>query len=127
MVGFLPFFLAEQTHGQEGEDACGMAVRPTLLEAWKDALAGDPVSAFGGVLICNKKVTKDVADEMHKIFFEVCIAPDYDDDALAVLRGKKNRIIPDLEELLVTNSALRPVSRSFSRKEREPSSSWSPR
>ena len=74
-------------------NACGMAVRPTLLEAWKDALAGDPVSAFGGVLICNQKVTKDVADEMHKIFFEVCIAPDYDADALEVLRGKKNRII----------------------------------
>ena len=74
-------------------NACGMAVRPTLLEAWKDALAGDPVSAFGGVLICNQKVTKEVADEMHKIFFEVCIAPDYDDDALAVLKGKKNRII----------------------------------
>ena len=74
-------------------NACGMAVRSTLLEAWKDALAGDPVSAFGGVLICNQKVTKEVADEMHKIFFEVCIAPDYDDDALEVLRGKKNRII----------------------------------
>ena len=74
-------------------NACGMAVRPTLLRAWTDALAGDPVSAFGGVLICNQKVTKDVADEMHKIFFEVCIAPDYDDDALEVLRGKKNRII----------------------------------
>jgi phosphoribosylaminoimidazolecarboxamide formyltransferase/IMP cyclohydrolase len=74
-------------------NACGMAVRPTLLEAWKDALAGDTVSAFGGVLICNQKVTKEVADEMHKIFFEVCIAPDYADDALEVLRGKKNRII----------------------------------
>ena len=74
-------------------NACGMSVRPTLLEAWKDALAGDPVSAFGGVLICNQKVTKEVADEMHKIFFEVCIAPDYDADALEVLRGKKNRII----------------------------------
>ena len=74
-------------------NACGMAVRETLLDAWKDALAGDPVSAFGGVLICNQKVTKDVADEMHKIFFEVCIAPDYEEEALAVLRGKKNRII----------------------------------
>ena len=74
-------------------NACGMAVRGTLLDAWKDALAGDPVSAFGGVLICNQKVTKEVADEMHKIFFEVCIAPDYDADALEVLRGKKNRII----------------------------------
>lgn len=74
-------------------NACGMAVRDNLLEAWTDALAGDPVSAFGGILITNRKITKDVADEMHKIFFEVCIAPDYDDDALEVLRGKKNRII----------------------------------
>ena len=74
-------------------NACGVASRPTLLEAWKDALAGDPVSAFGGVLITNQKVTKEVAEEMHKIFFEVCIAPDYDADALEVLRGKKNRII----------------------------------
>ena len=74
-------------------NACGMAVRPTLLEAWKDALAGDPVSAFGGVLICSQKVTREVAEEMHKIFFEVCIAPDYDEAALEILRGKKNRII----------------------------------
>ena len=74
-------------------NACGMACRPTLLDAWRDALAGDPVSAFGGILITNSKITKEVADEMHKIFFEVCIAPDYDDDALAVLKGKKNRII----------------------------------
>lgn len=74
-------------------NACGLACRPTLLEAWNDALAGDPVSAFGGILITNRTITKEVADEMHKIFFEVCIAPDYDEDALAVLRGKKNRII----------------------------------
>ena len=74
-------------------NACGLACRPTLLEAWTDALAGDPVSAFGGILITNRTITKDVAEEMHKIFFEVCIAPDYEDDALAILKGKKNRII----------------------------------
>ena len=74
-------------------NACGMACRDSLLDAWKDALAGDPVSAFGGIIITNRKVTKEVAEEMHKIFFEVCIAPDYDDEALAILRGKKNRII----------------------------------
>ncbi len=74
-------------------NACGLACRENLMDAWKDALAGDPVSAFGGILITNRTVTKKVAEEMHKIFFEVCIAPDYDDDALAVLRGKKNRII----------------------------------
>ncbi len=74
-------------------NACGLACRPALLEAWKDALAGDPVSAFGGILITNRTVTKEVAEEMHKIFFEVCIAPDYEEDALAILKGKKNRII----------------------------------
>ena len=74
-------------------NACGLACRPTLLEAWKDALAGDPVSAFGGILIANRTITKEVAEEMHKIFFEVCIAPDYDEEALAILKGKKNRII----------------------------------
>ena len=69
-------------------NACGMACRDSLLDAWKDALAGDPVSAFGGILITNRTVTKEVAEEMHKIFFEVCIAPDYDDEALTILRGK---------------------------------------
>ena len=90
-------------------NACGMAVRPTLLEAWKDALAGDPVSAFGGVLVCNQKVTKMVADEMHKIFFEVCIAPDYDDDALQVLRGKKNRIILKRKNFQMSDPMFRSV------------------
>lgn len=51
------------------------------------------MSAFGGVLITNRTITKEVAEEMHKIFFEVCIAPDYDEEALDILRGKKNRII----------------------------------
>lgn len=74
-------------------NACGMASANTLLDAWKLALAGDPVSAFGGVLIANRTITKEVAEEMHKIFFEVCIAPDYDADALEILRGKKNRIV----------------------------------
>lgn len=74
-------------------NACGIACREQLLDAWKDALAGDPVSAFGGVLVTNRPITREVAEEMHKIFFEVCIAPDYDEEALTLLRGKKNRII----------------------------------
>lgn len=74
-------------------NACGVASRPTLVEAWKDALAGDPVSAFGGVLIANAPIDKATADEVTKIFFEVIIAPDYDMDALEVLSQKKNRII----------------------------------
>lgn len=74
-------------------NACGLATRPTLVNAWKDALAGDPVSAFGGVLICNRKIDLATAEEMNKIFFEVVIAPAYDEDALGVLKQKKNRII----------------------------------
>lgn len=74
-------------------NACGLASRSTVLEAWKDALAGDPVSAFGGVLITNGTIDADTAAEMNKIFFEVCIAPAYTDEALAILEQKKNRII----------------------------------
>jgi len=74
-------------------NACGLATRATLVDAWKDALAGDPVSAFGGVLIANRKIDLATAEEMNKIFFEVVIAPAYDEDALGVLKQKKNRII----------------------------------
>jgi phosphoribosylaminoimidazolecarboxamide formyltransferase/IMP cyclohydrolase len=74
-------------------NACGAAVRNNLLEAWNAALAGDPVSAFGGVLICNEKVDLPTAEEINKLFFEILIAPQYDADALEVLKSKKNRII----------------------------------
>ncbi|MDR1556183.1 MAG: bifunctional phosphoribosylaminoimidazolecarboxamide formyltransferase/IMP cyclohydrolase [Tannerellaceae bacterium] len=74
-------------------NACGIASRPTVTEAWKDALAGDPVSAFGGILITNANINREVAEEINKLFFEVIIAPDYDTDALEVLMQKKNRII----------------------------------
>ena len=74
-------------------NACGLASRDTLLEAWTDALAGDPVSAFGGVLITNRALDKATAEEINKIFFEVIIAPDYDVNALEILTQKKNRII----------------------------------
>ncbi|MDE6326326.1 MAG: bifunctional phosphoribosylaminoimidazolecarboxamide formyltransferase/IMP cyclohydrolase, partial [Duncaniella sp.] len=74
-------------------NACGVASRETIAEAWKDALAGDPVSAFGGVLITNGTVDEETAEEINKIFFEVIIAPAYTDNALEVLKSKKNRII----------------------------------
>lgn len=74
-------------------NACGIASRSQLLDAWKDALAGDPVSAFGGVLIANAVIDKETAEEINKLFFEVIIAPDYDLDALEILTQKKNRII----------------------------------
>ncbi len=72
---------------------CGIAIRPTLKEAWDSALAGDPESAFGGVLACNTPVDKATAEAINEIFFEVLIAPAYDNDALEVLRSKKNRIL----------------------------------
>ena len=74
-------------------NACGLACRDTVLEAWTDALAGDPVSASGGIIICNSRIEAAAAEEIGKIFFEVIIAPDYSDDALAILFQKKNRIV----------------------------------
>lgn len=74
-------------------NACGVATRPTLVEAWDAALSCDPVSAFGGVLICNREVDKASADKINELFFEVIIAPGYAADALEVLKSKKNRII----------------------------------
>ncbi|MDD4969130.1 MAG: bifunctional phosphoribosylaminoimidazolecarboxamide formyltransferase/IMP cyclohydrolase [Paludibacter sp.] len=79
-------------------NACGIASRPVLVDAWKAALAGDPISAFGGVLITNAIIDKATAEEMNKIFFEVVIAPDYDLEAIEILSQKKNRIILILKE-----------------------------
>jgi phosphoribosylaminoimidazolecarboxamide formyltransferase/IMP cyclohydrolase len=72
---------------------CGVASRSTVLAAWKDALAGDPVSAFGGIIALNKPVDKETALEMDKIFLEVLLAPGYSEEALEILKSKKNRII----------------------------------
>ena len=72
---------------------CGVASRPTVKEAWVDALAGDPVSAFGGVLVTNATIDGETAAEINKIFFEVIIAPAYEPEALGILEQKKNRII----------------------------------
>ncbi len=74
-------------------NACGLAQRDNIHQAYVDALVGDPVSAFGGVLISNKEIDKATAEEIHKLFCEVVIAPSYANDALEILKGKKNRII----------------------------------
>lgn len=74
-------------------NACGIASRESILDAWEDALAGDPVSAFGGVLITNTAIDAVTAEEINKIFFEVIIAPAYSEEALEILKQKKNRII----------------------------------
>lgn len=72
---------------------CGLATRATLKEAYQDALAGDPVSAFGGILISNRPIDSDTAALIHELFCEVVIAPEYHDDALELLKSKKNRIL----------------------------------
>ena len=74
-------------------NACGFATRNTVKEAYLDALAGDPTSAFGGVLISNAKIDEAAAEEINKLFCEVVIAPAYDEKAIAILEEKKNRII----------------------------------
>ena len=79
-------------------NACGVASRKNILDAWNDALACDPVSAFGGIIILNAPLDRVTAAEIDKIFFEIIIAPDYSEDSLPVLMQKKNRIILKLRK-----------------------------
>ena len=74
-------------------NACGIATRPSNKEAYEAALAGDPVSAFGGILISNTKIDLSTAQLMNELFCEVVIAPGYDSEALTLLQSKKNRVI----------------------------------
>lgn len=88
-------------------NACGLATHYDLLTAWHNALAGDPVSAFGGVIISNGRISKAIAEEMNKLFFEVLIAPDYDDVALAILVQKANRIVLQLKDAVLPRITFR--------------------
>ena len=90
-------------------NACGIASRNTLVDSWKDALEADPVSAFGGVLITNQEVDRTTAEEINKIFFEVIIAPSYSEDALEILKSKKNRVILMQKEVILPKSQFRTV------------------
>lgn len=79
-------------------NACGVSSNINPLNAWKNALAGDPVSAFGGVIVTNKPVTSESAKEISKLFFEILIAPGFDEESLKILKEKKNRILLNLKE-----------------------------
>lgn len=79
-------------------NVCGIACRATVKEAWDAALAGDNESAFGGVLVCNSAIDKSTAEAINEIFFEVLVAPAFDEDALAILKSKKNRILLQLKK-----------------------------
>lgn len=74
-------------------NACGLATRSTIAQAYADALAGDPVSAFGGILISNRTIDMATAEQINELFCEVVIAPGYEENALELLKSKKNRII----------------------------------
>jgi phosphoribosylaminoimidazolecarboxamide formyltransferase/IMP cyclohydrolase len=88
-------------------NACGFAQRNTIKEAYIDALAGDPVSAFGGVLIANTEIDAATAEEIHTLFCEVVIAPSFSDAALNIIKGKKNRIILIQKEVELPNQLIR--------------------
>ena len=79
-------------------NVCGIAQRSLVKECWDAALAGDPESAFGGVLVCNGTIDKVTAEAINEIFFEVLLAPAFDEEALAVLKSRKNRILLQLKE-----------------------------
>ncbi|WP_431125547.1 bifunctional phosphoribosylaminoimidazolecarboxamide formyltransferase/IMP cyclohydrolase [Flagellimonas flava] len=88
-------------------NACGLATRSNIKQAYVDALAGDPVSAFGGILISNVEIDAATAEEIHKLFCEVVIAPSYSDEALEILKGKKNRIILIQNEVALPEKLVR--------------------
>lgn len=88
-------------------NACGLAQREKLIDAYKDALAGDPVSAFGGILISNTQINTETAEEIHKLFCEVVIAPSFAPEALNILKGKKNRIVLVQKEVVLPETQVR--------------------
>ncbi len=88
-------------------NACGIAQRNTIHQAYIDALAGDPVSAFGGILISNTKIDKATAEEIHDLFCEVVIAPSFSAEALEILKGKKNRILLVLKDIELPKTSVR--------------------
>lgn len=100
-------------------NACGLASREQLSEAWQAALAGDPVSAYGGVLITNREVDQHTADEINKLFFEIILAPAYQDEALEILISKKNRIILQRKPLTLPGKQFRTVLNGVIQQDRD--------
>lgn len=94
-------------------NACGLAQRETIHQAYIDALAGDPVSAFGGILIANTEIDKATAEEVHQLFCEVVIAPSFSDDAVEILKGKKNRILLVLKPTKLSRKSVRTCLNGF--------------
>ena len=90
-------------------NACGLACRDTVAESFELALAGDPVSAFGGVLICNRPIDENTAENINKLFFEIIVAPDFEKNALEILKSRKNRIILRLRSVSLSTQQYKSV------------------
>jgi phosphoribosylaminoimidazolecarboxamide formyltransferase/IMP cyclohydrolase len=88
-------------------NVCGIAIRDHLHEAWEGALAGDPVSAFGGILICNRKLDLQTAEKINELFYEVLIAPEFEEASVKLLTAKKNRILLKLKKYPQHKSTVR--------------------
>lgn len=88
-------------------NACGIAQRDSIHKAYVDALAGDPVSAFGGILISNSSIDKNTAEEIHKLFCEVVIAPSFNEEAIEILSTKKNLILLEQKQVALPKSQIR--------------------
>ena len=100
-------------------NVCGISARPTVKEAWEAALAGDPESAFGGVLVCNAQIDKATAEAINEIFFEVLIAKDFDAEALQILQKKKNRILLQMKPVFEATQQFKSVANGVLRQDRD--------
>lgn len=100
-------------------NACGLATRNCLTDAWKDALAADPVSAYGGIIISNKKIDDITAQEINNLFFEILIAPDFEKNALELLKSKKNRIILQRKDFVLNNKQFKSLLNDVIAQERD--------
>lgn len=94
-------------------NACGLATRDTLSKAYSSALEGDPISAFGGVLIANREIDLATAEKVHELFCEVVIAPSFAADAFELLKGKKNRILLERQDTSLPTSTVRTALNGF--------------
>lgn len=100
-------------------NACGVAIRETVLEAWESALSSDPKSAFGGIITSNSIIDKATAEKINEIFFEVLCAKGFTSDALEILKTKKNRILLELKEIRFENFIFKSCLNGVIKQERD--------
>jgi phosphoribosylaminoimidazolecarboxamide formyltransferase / IMP cyclohydrolase len=118
-LGFVSEFEETVVAVIKHNNACGLASGASVAEAWARALVADQLSAFGGVIAVNRPVDEIAAKEIDKIFFELIVAPDFSEEALKILKHKKNRIILNLKSYPVAKSGLRSVLDGYLWQERD--------